>query len=379
MGDNVDHNTATITGSGTFHGLGNLMVGNRSKNSTLMKIPRLKGTFNVSNLHTSEIPIYVYNHHKRKGLSSLLLKPVEDLSSSKNVVKPPTLVLNDLLWHFGWFICSPLEPRPNWSGFMQSATNIIAEIHTKSKVDVLPILDLNPNSDTCIYSTLLFVINEAATFGVATPCITFDQPLYLRAMRIVKAENLRIVCRLDGFHTLMSFLGSIGNLMKGTGIEELFEEVYAKNTVPHMLSGKAIQRSLRAHILAQSALTSLLLDEVEADLSSLKVFYEKVLTKTFEEVSFNEMTNSDVFKHISNILEECDLSSRSRTAKVWLQLMSDVDIVKTFVFAERTSNWKLHLSATAQMMNLFTATGHRNYALSARLYILLFARNGTAS
>ena len=37
----------------------------------------------------------------------------------------------------------------------------------------------------------------------------------------------------------MNFLGSIGTLMSGSGIEQLFSEVYAENSVVHM-AGKAV-------------------------------------------------------------------------------------------------------------------------------------------
>lgn len=50
----------------------------------------------------------------------------------------------------------------------------------------------------------------------------------------------QIVLRLGGFHTEMSYLGSIGHLMAGTGLEEVLELVYASNSVKHMLTGKAV-------------------------------------------------------------------------------------------------------------------------------------------
>jgi len=81
-------------------------------------------------------------------------------------------------------------------------------------------------------------------------------------MGIIEKEKLPIVCRLGGFHTLMSFLGSLGILMKGSGLEDLFAEVYAENSIPHILSGKAIARSLKAHLSVQSALTTLLIQNV---------------------------------------------------------------------------------------------------------------------
>ena len=58
----------------------------------------------------------------------------------------------------------------------------------------------------------------------------------------------------------MSFLGSIGKLM-----EELLAEVYAENSVEHMLSEKAVSRPLRGHFLVESSLKDLLFDLVPED------------------------------------------------------------------------------------------------------------------
>jgi hypothetical protein len=91
--------------------------------------------------------------------------------------------------------------------------------------------------------------------NIHLPCITFDQPLWLKATGIIAESNLEIVARLGGYHTVMSFLGAIGKTMKGSGLEELMAEVYAENSVEHMLSGKAVSRALRAHFLIKSSIT----------------------------------------------------------------------------------------------------------------------------
>lgn len=65
----------------------------------------------------------------------------------------------------------------------------------------------------------------------------------------------RVTIRLGGFHLLMSFLGAIGAIMAGSGHEGLWETVYAKNSVAHMMTGHAYARSLRAHFLTQLTLT----------------------------------------------------------------------------------------------------------------------------
>ena len=79
---------------------------------------------------------------------------------------------------------------------------------------------------TCIYSTLLFVINQCKKLNIITPSITFDQPLWLKATEISIEKSLDVVIHLGGFHTLMSFAGSLGFVMDGSGIESVFQTVY---------------------------------------------------------------------------------------------------------------------------------------------------------
>ena len=60
-----------------------------------------------------------------------------------------------------------------------------------------------------------------------------------------------------------------------------------------------------------------------------------------------------------------ELAAKSRTAKY----IDYINIITIFIRAERTGNWNLHLTAVSQMLNLFSATGHINYAKSGRLYL----------
>ena len=51
----------------------------------------------------------------------------------------------------------------------------------------------------------------------------------------------------------MSVIGSIGYVMGSSGIEEVLTDVYAENSVLHMLSGKAYARAVTGYILIDSA------------------------------------------------------------------------------------------------------------------------------
>jgi hypothetical protein len=57
----------------------------------------------------------------------------------------------------------------------------------KSSILFLPMIDMNPSDMSCIYSTLHFVESQAKKLSVA-PVLTFDQPLYWKAIQIVTNE-----------------------------------------------------------------------------------------------------------------------------------------------------------------------------------------------
>lgn len=54
---------------------------------------------------------------------------------------------------------------------------------------------------------------------------------------------------------------------------------------------------------------------------------------------------------------------------MWISYIQYINILKQFILAERTSNWHFHLQSLKRILNLFAASGHLNYAKSARLYL----------
>ena len=97
--------------------------------------------------------------------------------------------------------------------------------------------------------------------------VTFDLPLYWKAAEIIinapQSSHLKgIFLMLGCFHALMNLLGVTGTLMEGTGLSNILETVYGGNTVGHMMTGKAVQRALRGHLLVDKCLHSQLITEV---------------------------------------------------------------------------------------------------------------------
>ena len=416
MADNVDHNPMTLDGKGSLHAMGcvSSTIFERNVHIKLQPIKRQKRKLAHQIIQGKGIPVVEYMPTEKSGLSSVFFKPLLQLQMP--YILPPDTNL-DLLWHTMYFFGKNL--RSSWSGFMTMVTN--GDHPGKATISYLPILDMDPSDLTCIYSVLVFILKQAEQMQVKTPVVTFDQPLWLKAMEIVKAKSLPIVLILGGFHLMMSFLGSVGTLMKGSGLTDAFQAIYGSNAVEHIMTGKAVSRALRAHFLTESALTTKLLSKfIPKDvLPSLEEFVQpehseskndgnlekEMLCQEEEVYSRDGMENllesslkkvdSDKLKALSEsvmnepvasadhvaTLEDLEILTEnlqqlkdelcrvSRTSKLWIQYISYIEVLKLFIRAERTGNWNLHLVAISKMINLFAATGHINYAKCARLHL----------
>ena len=79
----------------------------------------------------------------------------------------------------------------------------------KSRVHILPIINLDLNGMSFIYSTLYFFIQQSQELELQTSIITFDQSLWTKVNEIVHVKRLNIVLILRDFHAMMSFAGSV--------------------------------------------------------------------------------------------------------------------------------------------------------------------------
>ena len=155
---------------------------------------------------------------------------------------------------------------------------------------------------------------------------------------------------------MMSFVGSIGALMDAFGLNEILQTIYWQNTVKHIITGKAIARAIRGHILVESALYLKLQKMVLEGNSS-----EEILPMTDAEIVDLKAalgSSSDISelpaiqKFLDRIdLMKVDLGRKSRTAKLWLQYMDYVEIMRQYIRAARTGDWNLHLFTLQKMLN----------------------------
>ena len=82
-----------------------------------------------------------------------------------------------------------------------------------------------------------------------------------------------------------------------------------------------------------------------------------------------KIETSPSFRKLLAIQERnISIQRESKTGQLWLQFMEMVGLVRQFIKAERTGNWKLHIQTVIDMLPLFAASGHNNYLKSAHLY-----------
>ena len=165
--ENVDHNIRTLTGKGTFHGMGIIEISPSKLKYDAIK--RLKHNKKVD-LSATSVKITLYIGPSFHGLSKVKLRPINNLTLQ--TIHAPEGNL-DLLWHASWFFAPRNNHRPNWSGYMMHVTSQATTAYESASVKFFPILDLNPSDQTCIYSTLLFVIEEAKKLNITSLCNYF--------------------------------------------------------------------------------------------------------------------------------------------------------------------------------------------------------------
>jgi len=133
---------------------------------------------------------------------------------------------------------------------------------------------------------------------------------------------------------MMSFLGSIGSMMKGSGLEEALEQVYSPNAVMHMMPGKAVSRALRGHFLVESALVNKLMlaitpcRRIESELEERNDLSDDIDACTDSEVLCNDMHENETLPFILGGNETTDLDVAMNTDIFTDDHLSNVSIAE---------------------------------------------------
>ena len=166
--------------------------------------------------------VKIYHQPMTPGYSLLKAENIRTLSLESDSVGTSRRL--DALWMSGTWL--QILPRPGWSGYMSKMHSSNTEYST-SAVLPLPFVNMDPSNLSTIYTCLQYVAEQRSKCGQSRITVTFDQPLYAKAREMVLAAGPHsplsgVVIRLGRFHLLLSFMGSIGVIMAGSGLEDMY-------------------------------------------------------------------------------------------------------------------------------------------------------------
>ena len=283
---------------------------------------------------------------------------------------------------------SPEEQTiPGWSGF-----NAITHptIPVKTNIGYHPMIHAESSNFSTIYTLMKLAQKICDTMGQHDSVITFDLALYAKAKQLqMKYPEVfkNTVIKMGGFHIALNFLSLLGKKYAQSGLEDLLIEsgVYAAGTTSVLMLGKSYNRGIRAHKLTMEALFRLLWKAFLNWLSRLAVGMDDRVRQSVADQS-RECRNTvrqgcfvnDAWKAFQGCVNpvmtlferfKSEGREKSKVFSFWEGYINMVLLLLQFVKAERTGNWKLHLSATTEMVPHFFSMDRVNYSRWLPVYL----------
>ena len=159
---------------------------------------------------------YTYKKSSAK-LADFILKPLADLSFGGLVesIHPDNST---------WLLADIDGEWCNWSGFMARKENQTQSKNRVSKIEYMPVVNASPTDWSTVHMTLKLFLDKSN--GAPVLVVTFEYQLFLKAFEIVSKMDYPIMLRVGAFHHAKSYLGSMGKVMAGSGLEVAVKLVF---------------------------------------------------------------------------------------------------------------------------------------------------------
>ena len=163
-----------------------------------------------------------------------------------------------------------------WAGYMSRKARQRGVSSGPTDYIFGPMVDATPSHPDTVLTTLTFIEKFIHNHGQKHMMVVADMQLFQVIQRIKWSDPDRwndLIPRPGGMHTLMSFIGCIGTLMKASGFEEILGGVFGG--VGSMLNGKAWPRAVRAfRMVASGLLKDVIISDGITTLSQLETFLD---------------------------------------------------------------------------------------------------------
>ena len=233
------------------------------------------------------------------------------------------------------------ESCPGFNGYNTREIRMSGKkAEPKTRVYYRPLIDKTPSDPSTVLTAMSDTERISNDAGQEVTVLTSDQQLYRVMVDIVWSNPTRwqlFVPRIGGMHWIMNFVGCVGKLMEGSGLNKFMSSAFAG--VEKMLIGKKFPMNVRA------------LRKVTLEL--LKGHIDDKITSYSDFLTFFEY-----------------ISSRNVLAEHWVKnLIKPVLLMMLYIRAERIGEFSLHLYACKEMIPYFFAAAHWNYARDSICYL----------
>lgn len=285
---------------------------------------------------------------------------------------------------FHWMLCrldfNKSYNIPGWKGWLSAAT--MSQKETKSLIHYMPPINASVNELSTVKQILQVSQDATKETGQSTTFVTFDLAVARKAYALIwqNPESYKhVFVHLGVFHTMMSYLGAVGKLMKGSGLEEIVIEagLCASGSLEKVLAGKHYNRAMRVHTHVLEALERLLFASFLQNTGSgelLKDFHSKAkeiehrMDPSLVQNIISSEALTDVFAQYQVFKQQTAAGNFGKTAQFWMHYMDRVWLLLQFSFATKTNNLDLHIFCLQRLCPLVFSMNHQNYAKYLSVY-----------
>jgi len=228
---------------------------------------------------------------------------------------------------------------PDWSGWLSQTADEDADGKLSQIGYLKPIL--NPITQlSTVQQCLQTSIEISQKLGQQYSFVTFDLAAAKLAYNVMWNNPecyKKVFIHLGAFHIICCYLGAVGKLMTGSGLEEIILEsgICSSGSIEQVLSGKHYNRSLRVHQLMAVVLDELLLNKFMMhqhtgmmSLMDLEMLAQTPNADTFAAADGNDVCQEYV-QHFMAFADQAREGAFGATCRFWMLCVKGGNIKKT--------------------------------------------------
>jgi len=374
--DNFDLNEETPSGSGTTHTTHGILIQEIQSDcvpeTQYQCVPKSKAR-SFKSVSTTPLASARKSNAEPSFTTYASSEDADVDSSFHTDVKGTLWTLCRAMFNSNWTV-------PEWSGWLSKTCEQQNHVIPSRIGYMKPIL--HPITDCATVKECLAISMEVThNLSQEFTLVTMDLAAAKLAYDLVWADTQlyeKVVVNLGPFHTMCSYMGSLGKMMSGSGFEDIVVEagLCASGSIEHVMSGKHYNRSMRVHQLMLDALERMLLrtfqDNVQLSEGSDSLSAAVVLASEPSAENLHAAAESENCKTFLKAYENFKASVRQgafgKTAQFWLQYCDSVWTLLMFLRAVKENDLDLFVKCMRKMCGLLFSADHLNYGKYLPVY-----------